>query len=244
MMANRRFLPRTGRFAYGLAAVALLLATARARAQAQHEGQLELALQTGVALPFGRVDAQVGDDLDQTVAGAAPFGLDIGYYVGSTWLLGAYGSYALALPASALRSDCSAHRLTCSTDQVRLGFQTQVHGGAARGWDPWVGLGSGYEWLLVHAGSAPLAVSGWEILRLDAGLDIRSQTAAPGAGPFVSWAMGEFELESTGGNGPAAIAHRKFHEWLTVGVRGVFEIAMTSSPRPASPPRQEPDWPR
>jgi hypothetical protein len=222
------------RYVRATAACLVLAAFACGASNARGEDEarrIELGLHVGGAIPFGKVDGQVGDDLNQTVQGALPVGISIGYYVEPRLLLGLYGSYAPAAPASALRSDCSAHGATCSSDDVRVGVQAQIHGGSAKAWDPWVGLGSGYECLRVQASSQQLALEGWEIIRFEAGLDARSHGIAA-LGPFVSWTIGEYESESAVGQGMAAISGHALHEWLTVGLRGVIDIPTTRTPDP------------
>jgi hypothetical protein len=210
--------------------VALLLLSAsvlvqRAARADRQDGAVELGLRFGVGLPFGGVDGSAGDGLDQTIAFSTPLVLDLGYRVDPTLLVGLYGSYAFASSASALRNECSSRDESCSSRDLRAGIQAQIHGSPARVWDPWIGVGSGYEWTQVDAGSQPLGISGWEILHVDAGLDVRASSAA-GLGPFVSWSIGQYEFETTAGNTTAVTAHA-FHEWLVLGFHGVIDFRVT-----------------
>jgi hypothetical protein len=210
----------------GVVILTLLLHGEKAHAET-NSGRVEVTLYTGVALPFGAVDAQSGDNLDRTVSGAIPIGAQIGYYLGTAWLLAADGSYAPAYAAATLRDDCSADGLKCTTDLFRVGLLTQVHAATGGRLDPWMGLGSEFERLQVHAGADTLALSGWEFLRLDAGLDIRTDTAIK-FGPFVSWSMGAYVAESATGERPQSLGYHELHEWFTVGVRAVIDVALTS----------------
>jgi hypothetical protein len=202
--------------------LAAVLVTARG-ARAEDVRGLELGVRVGMGLPFGKVDGAVGDSLDQTIAYAVPVGLDVGYRVDPRLLVGAYGTYASASPASALRDDCSSHGLQCSTDGVRAGIEVQVHSPHEGPWDPWMGLGSGYEWMRVRSSAGPLSAGGWEFLHLEAGVDLRPVSAF-GLGPFVTWAIGQYQYESFPDRGSSAVSSRAVHEWLIFGFRGTVDI--------------------
>jgi hypothetical protein len=200
------------------ALLAVLFAGSTAHAESGAEA-FELDVRAAVALPFGTVNGSTGNNLNQTFAFAIPLMLDIGYRVDSSLFIGAYGSYAFASPANALRSDCAQ----CSVADMRLGIEAQIHSGPARTWDPWVGLGSGYEWAKVNSTSDQLSTSGWEILHAEAGIDLRAGNAA-GLGPFVTGTVGQYDYESLPGQGATAVTNRSLHEWFMFGLRGIIDI--------------------
>jgi hypothetical protein len=184
---------------------------------------LEVDVRAAQGLPFGKVDGSPGDSLNQTFAFATPLIVDVGYRVDPKLSIGVYGSYAFASSARVLRDDCSALGVRCATADIRLGLEAQVHSSSARVWDPWIGLGSGYERAEINTTSGQSSISGWEILHVDAGIDLRPSNAV-GLGPFVTWTLGQYDYESLPGQGVKAVTDRNFHEWLLVGVRGTLDI--------------------
>jgi hypothetical protein len=218
------------RWALLVVAVALV-ATPAARADEGSKG-IDIGLRVGLGKPFGQVDASTGDSLDQTFDFIVPLGVDVGYFVDPRLSIGLYGVYALGRPAAALSSDCSSQGVRCSLDDLRVGFQAQVHGLRSNPWDPWLGLGSGYEWAQVHTPTGSLAEAGWELLNLEAGIDLRPIHAA-GIGPFVAWTVGEYDFESLPGHGQTAVPNRALHEWLMFGLRGTLDIAFPRTHYPA-----------
>ncbi len=200
---------------------------------------LELGARTGVALPLGSIasGAQVSDTLDAQI----PVQIDFGFRPDPHLFLGAYGSFGFVLPASGVCQGGS-----CSGSDIRAGLEAQYHFRPAHRFDPWVGLGAGYEWLHLASWSAGTAVQdgdavntstdvkvslrGWELVNVQAGLDYAVCTGAR-VGPFVGFSLGEFENESQsytlrGVEHASAtdIAQTALHEWLTLGVRGSFDL--------------------
>jgi hypothetical protein len=189
---------------------------------------LEIAVRTAGGLPYGKVDGTVSDALNRTATSALLFEADAGYRLDPRLLVGAYGSYALARTASALRDACATNGASCSVDDVRVGFQAQIRGLTERPWDPWVGIGAGYEWLRVHAGPQTVTAAGWEFLHVEGGLNIGSHDL--GFGPFVAGTVGQYR--EILGSASSTLRDQAVHEWLVVGVRGVLDIG----PRRAPPP--------
>ncbi len=107
--------------------------------------------------------------------------------------------------------------------------------------DPWIGLGMGYEWLTISE-SGTLTVAGvseafdgnvtgkgLQFINLQAGGDCHVSPAF-GLGPFISFSAGQYSSYSS--TVTAAGVEQKqsgdisqgTHEWLTLGVRGQFNI--------------------
>jgi hypothetical protein len=117
---------------------------------------------------------------------------------------------------------------SCLASSFRIGVEIQVHFQPAERLNPWLGYGFGYESLSVSAsGGGPevsRSVNGLEFARLSGGLDVRLSRSF-GVGPVLDFAIGQYGHEHQQTNGGAAdfsIQDSALHEWLTLGVRGVF----------------------
>jgi hypothetical protein len=196
--------------------------------------QLELGLRTGVALPTGSL--QSGQSLGDAVALQVPVQIDFGVRAERHVFLGAYGSLGVLFPGG---STCASG--TCEGTDVRVGIEGQYRFQPGLRWDPWVGVGAGYEWLHVGysaTGGEPvegrsdtsITLRGFELLNLQAGLDY-AVCSGLHIGPFASFAIDEFSNAKTSWTTQtvvheqsADITNTALHEWLTLGVRGTFDL--------------------
>ena len=70
-------------------------------------------------------------------------------------------------------------------------------------------------------------VSGFQFLNFQAGLDVKPD-AHFGAGPFVTFSLGQYDKISVTEGALSERAdprNEALHEWLTFGIRGIFDIA-------------------
>jgi hypothetical protein len=117
---------------------------------------------------------------------------------------------------------------SCSVTGLRLGLQATYafldHGG------PWVGLGTGWEWLFTRYSSAEfttrLDVGGWEYAIFQVGWDVE---VSPGwmVGPWITGSVGEFSRASMSVDGTTretVIPNRAVHGWIQLGVKGSFSL--------------------
>jgi hypothetical protein len=198
---------------------------------------VELGARTGIGLPFGRVDAprtlgggSASDPLDQTVGGTVPIWFDLGLRLAPRWYVGLFASAAPGWLGPALRNDCKANGVDCVVFDLRAGIDLQYHLRPEETWDPWLGAGLGYELLAVNVaegGSSPsswLAISGWELANVQAGVDYRLAMGLA-VGPFVSLALAEYSsahepgASSSSFDGVVAV-----HGWVVFGVRSTWDI--------------------
>ena len=186
-----------------------------------------LGARVSVAFPMGSVltDSQNGDlRIDDLVALSIPLQLDVGVTLHGRWFVGAYGQYAW----SVLQLGGCAVGESCSVTGLRVGVQAtwslRPHGG------PWIGLGTGYEWMFTsYSGAdfdARVDVGGWEYVILQLGWDVE---LSPGwkAGPWFSGSIGEFSRATVSGQGQAtdtSIPNKAVHGWLQLGVKGSFTL--------------------
>jgi outer membrane protein W len=175
-------------------------------------GKFVLGLRLGYGLPMGSI--MKGDKMSDAFSGMIPIWLDVGYMVTPNIMVGVYGNYGIVS-----LKDCSGD---CSASQLRFGVQGQYHISPAEKLDPWFGLGIGYEKMSVKAGGDDGSISGMEYLNLQAGLDYKLSPAF-GLGPFLSFSLGQYGSASSGGVS-ADIPETAMHQWLTLGVRGAFNL--------------------
>jgi hypothetical protein len=211
--------------------------SARPACAQEHAGQVVLGLRTGYAVPFGAIEH--GSALSDAFDGHVPVWLDVGVKLSPSVVLGAYGVYGYGIIS---RDDTGRHGcpsgLDCAGHLFRFGPQLQVQLAPGQGVDPWLGVGVGYEVVSVSIrgtvnwfGSptqldASASDHGFEFLNLQAGVDFAAARQV-GIGPFASWSLGEYtgcSEENAGRDIECRIDYPRLHEWLTLGLRGAFEL--------------------
>src|SRR5262249_26815696 len=148
-----------------------------------------VGVRSGAAVPVGNAYAASGP-LGSTVAAMIPFRLDVGFRLSPRWTIGLQGGAALVLPAT-----CPAG-VRCSGTDLRMGatvtFDTLPYGR----FDPWIGLGLGYEWLWLRHGDAAdrftFDARGPEVVEMTLGFDFRPEPRLR-IGPVVSASVGRFD---------------------------------------------------
>jgi hypothetical protein len=191
-----------------------------------------LGARVGWAFPIGSISA--GDTLSSNFSGMLPVVVDAGYRVGRQVYLG--GSFQWA--AVFVSSDVCPRNLTCSGNDLKVGvnvlwhFKSLMNGGGWAGrFDPWVGLGIGYEWTITHletlAGDKASETNhGIEYANLQLGTDYEVSGALR-VGPFSSLSIAEYlwqrHNEATGSTS-FTLPDRTLHFWLTVGIRGQYDL--------------------
>jgi hypothetical protein len=218
----------------GLAA-AILGCSERVAAQGR-DVAFEAGIRAGVGLPLGDMTG-AGADLSDNVSVQIPLQLDVGVRLFSSLFLGGYVQYGFAIVADEYPtcSGTGAVEVDCSGHDVRLGIEAMYHFMPRGSLDPWIGLGFGYEWLTITNQSGSLEVSstfsGFEFMDLQFGLDIALAKHFH-LGPFLSFSLAQFSdasIECSGASACTAagglfgeIDDTALHEWLMLGVRGVF----------------------
>jgi hypothetical protein len=198
------------------------------RARAQPQSGAEIGLRTGYMLPMGEV-ADRGADLENVMSGGIPIWLELGVRASPKFMLGIFGQYAFGFNGNF----CDRFGASCSVRDIRAGVQFHYHFTPERKSDPWLGLGTGYEWLTLDVSSsnedASLTMSGFEYLNVQFGIDFKlDQALRAGVGPFMSFSLGEYSKISCNGDGaaecPSSIEETSMHNWLLLGARGSFVL--------------------
>lgn len=201
---------------------------------------IELGLRTGYAIPLGSIAGGGNANLGDLLSGVIPVWIDAGYRLASPNLfLGAYFQYGIGLVsgnaanafAPGSGAQCGQGGLSCSGNVLKYGIQAHYHIAPAATFDPWVGLGIGMETLNGSASFGGQSVSGsysgWDYLILQAGGDFHV-TQSFGLGPMVMFSLGQYNNASSQGQS-ASIDQTAMHEWITIGVRGVYDISLGGS---------------
>ncbi|HEY4013241.1 MAG TPA: hypothetical protein VGM06_07875 [Polyangiaceae bacterium] len=191
----------------------------------------EFGARLAFGLPFGGLDGGNGDDLNHNISNiVAPLWLEAGARIASHWYAGGYFMFAVA---SVNSPGCQQLGVGCSANDIRLGVEGQYHILPDNLFDPWFGLGIGYEWLSATATEGTVVsnsgFSGWEFVNIQGGLDFRLLNGMLGVGPFIQVNIDQYSSASvatntTGGTTGASIPNQTLHEWFIFGARGDFDL--------------------
>jgi hypothetical protein len=213
-----------------LALLVILLSAPVAKAQRRADIGPELALRTGLALPFGEVDGSGGNNLDGYAGSAIPIGISGGVRIDQTLFFGARFQYAfpqMKNPAG------SCENVSCDGSGVQVGLEGSYRFTPDAKFAPWVGLGGGYEWwradyFTQNAGLGG-TVRGFQGF-VHGGGDVRVGPQLV-VGPFAEVSFGRFDhstgrvrVGNTTNETPSDIADTALHTWVTLGVRGAFGL--------------------
>jgi hypothetical protein len=178
---------------------------------------LYLSLGLGGAFLSGEAERDV--DIDRVFGSQFALSFEGGVRVSPYLALGVYGDGGFGDPGSTVRDDCNAQGLDCAASTRRIGLLLRATLQPAAPVTPWISIGTGYEWSEVSADFGDdLTYSGWEMLRLQGGLDFR-QGRVVGVGLYGGVRFGRFsEVEDATGSvhlGP----DREIHTTVEGGVR-------------------------
>lgn len=205
----------------------LLSGTVTAQGTPVPDRGAELALRSGVAIPFG--ETQDGTNLDQYASSAIPFILEAGFRIDSSLFVGGRFGYGLAQLKNPNNICTNA---SCDGSVISLGLEAIYRLMPYQTFAPWVGLGGGYEWASADSSgqtiSGGFTLSGLQGLVMVGG-DYRANEHLV-LGPFLEAAFGRYDSTEgyiRGPNGATTtttsdIMNTAWHTWLTLGVRGAF----------------------
>jgi hypothetical protein len=212
-----------------------------------HSRMANTGLQVGVRTGYGGGTGIVysGLSVHEASGGAIPVIVDLGVRIVPQFYAGIYGSWANIFTKNNPVS-CPGD-LDCKTNQWRFGVELDFHPLPSSKFDPYFGVGGGYE--ILHTsingaanlptalGTVPGTVSagiidrGWEFVNLTGGFDVRINHGV-GIGPFISGSLSEYGVHtgnqsaSVGGtqvaNMPVPPVTHGLHELYFAGIRGTF----------------------
>jgi hypothetical protein len=188
----------------------------------------EVAVRTGLAIPFG--STAEGSDFDQYASSAIPLLVEAGFRVDSHLFLG--GRFGYAFPNLKNPNNVCTNA-SCDGSVITLGIEGIYRLMPEETFAPWLGVGLGYDWTSVDVtaqnanlgGSA--TYSGFQGI-LMAGGDYRVNQQLV-LGPALEASFGRFDTVATetrlGGSTTsmeADITDTAWHTWITLGIRGAW----------------------
>jgi hypothetical protein len=188
----------------------------------------ELGVRMGYSRPMGGIAQDTS--LSDIVSSRFPLWLDVGYRIDPHWYVGAYFQYGFMTMPSGYCTKCSAHDVTAG---VGATYHLAPHAFI----DPWLGIGVGYEIVSATENTFgnSMSFSGFQLCNVQAGADYYLSHLA--LGPFVSLSVARYSTSTLtvfpdpalGGDGQISTAEgvirgQAFHEWLTIGFRGTYDV--------------------
>ena len=177
----------------------------------------ELSLGGGYTQGTGDI-RQSGATVQDVSGAGGTVELKLGYRVTPNFAFGAYGTFAAYTKAD----DAPGTDVFGAT----AGAYADWHFRPDRSIDPWISLASGFRglWLSPDQGKKT-SILGWEIARLQVGVDYRV-TQAVALGPVVGASLNAFFTESDATtDGFENIHHPRANYFFFSGVQGRFDIS-------------------
>ena len=214
-------------------------------ASADNDSGLALGLRVGYGIPMGETGSVTGKastpvDVHDVVSGMVPLSFDVGYRFTPALYAGAFFQYGFAFVNDQLDAACN-QGVSCSAHDIAFGADLRYHAQPQGIFDPWLGAGFGYEVLTVNESgtdtsfgrSLPVERSwqakGFQFLILEAGADFKA-TPDLAVGPFVNFALGQYSRWSNQqtiagtSDDQSGDLNGAAHEWLTLGLRGQYNL--------------------
>jgi hypothetical protein len=190
---------------------------ARSRDLPAATNAVELTVGTGYAQGFGDVAPGQPTLKDISTAGGA-VQLGVGYRLIPELTLGVYGSGAAFGRGDQVDTSTNLYSATA-------GIQADWHFlPAAHAWDPWVSLGTGWRGYWAHADQGDTAMQGWEIAKLQLGVDYRIAPAVS-ISPVVGADLSAFFTQKTPqSSGYQNLSNPNVNTFVFAGVLGRFDI--------------------
>ena len=203
-------MPMNPRVLSTLSLLSLTLGAPAALAQDSEDRPIQgsgfaFGVRTGLGLPLGLLEGGDGHEdrkLRDVVDGIIPVQLDAGFFLGSSFYVGASFQYARTL----LDGGCP-EGTECSASDLRFGVNASFHFPVSGRMSPWLGVGAGYEILKPRG----LAYKGVEFLNGQVGADF-NLSGPVWAGPYAMFTAGRF----------TNVNEDRPHYWLIGGVRLLF----------------------
>jgi hypothetical protein len=217
-------------FLHAVALLSAIVLAPTARAQVAIDVKAGYAWPTGNIATATTVSSDRHGALSKVVSGAIPLEIAARYRFTPRFSAGIYFQYG---PAFVAAYSCLAS-FSCSASNVRVGAEAVYAFLPDSTFNPWVSLGSGWEWLnqTVDIPSTPaapastqnLGLNGWEWFNLQVGADWNLSKMFA-AGPYVGFFGGQYSSATdNGGSRTIASANRQFHGWVQVGLKGTVNL--------------------
>jgi hypothetical protein len=217
----------------GLTVLLAVLFPGWARAQAPRDEErttFEAGFRAGVGFPLGNLSS--GKKLTDWVTLALPLTFELGARIFGKYEIAAMGQYAIGAVDSTTGSGCYTGNNACSASIGQIGVEFLYHPLGLAAVDPFIGVGVGYEWLVVRATvegrNYDQALGGFNWAILQGGVDL-SLGKGFRVGPYGLVSLGQYQSSnftvptpSGPQSGSTSIANPAVHLWLSVGLRLLF----------------------
>jgi hypothetical protein len=189
------------------------------------QAQFALDLKVGYAIPTG--NSVSGAAISDSFSGALPLEVAGRYRFTPNLSAGLYFGWNPAF----VKSGVCDPGTSCSGSDMRLGLEV-MYGFNPTGMNPWISLGTGWEWLKASQSGGATTVSatlnGWEYFNLQAGVDFPLSKLFA-LGPYVGYSGGTYSgrsitLNGTTDSGSIDSSIRAFHGWFQFGAKGTFNF--------------------
>jgi hypothetical protein len=180
-----------------------------------------LYLSFGLGGAFLSGEAERDVDIDRVFGSQFALSFEGGVRLNPHLAIGLYVDGGVGDPGREVRDQCNAAALDCTASTGRVGLLLRATLQPASPVTPWISIGTGYESSTVAVeggGSDDLTYSGWEIARLQGGVDFRSGRVV-GVGLYAGARLGRYgkveDLNGTVHLGP----DRELHTTVEGGIR-------------------------
>lgn len=195
--------------------------SAHRQAQPALDKALEVTIGGGYAQGFGDIGPAHRSLTDLGSAGGE-VNLGIGYRLDRRWMIGAYGSGSKYSTADFARG--------ADIWSATAGVQANVHFLPDAAWDPWLGLGTGWRGYWVKDAIGTDSFHGWDIARLQAGVDYRV-TPAFALSPYVGAGLTMFLTQERAGDASFSnVNSPDVNVWVFAGLQGRFDLFGAGAP--------------
>jgi hypothetical protein len=184
----------------------------------QERPGLRLGVRSGYALPAGKPFGGAGA-LSDTIAGQISAGVDVGWRFDGHVYAGLTGALGVVVPRGCPPGE------RCSGTDVRVGGMLAWRFSPAARFDPWVGVGAGYEILsttqTIGSREETVTARGVELASVQLGFDVVAARSLR-LGPFVGASLARYRTVTIG-----SMTTNDFdatsHGWLAAGMRGAWD---------------------
>ena len=156
--------------------------------------------------------------------GAVPLEVAVRYLFTPNVSAGAYFQWGPAF----VTSPGFNQRTGSSGSDMRVGVELMYELDPESEINPWFLLGTGWGWTSYSASNASTTLSGWDYLKVQAGVDLKLAQAFS-LGPYVGFSAGTYtNIVATGAwqgwGGAVPLDARSFHGWLQYGLSGTAKF--------------------
>ncbi len=195
-------------------------------AERRRQRQWEVGGRVSHGTPSG--DLSASTSMDDMIERQVSVEFDAAYRITPHWALGVDIQYGFGSQPSSRGGKCPWSADSCRIASTWLGLQLNYHANPRGAVDPWLGIATGIESLVIHEPKTDNRrdLQGWGMVKMQIGLDI-PLTRGFAVGPFGAISVSRYTHASC--EGQACVAHGgvqnpAMHEWIFLGLRGAFVL--------------------